>query len=229
MSLTISCGSAPEVSNVNKAPVPTVKPTPTELEISGEYKVTGSNENSGQPYEGTMTITNQEDAYRFFWHTTRPRPAGVGVQIGDAVAVSYADAAAGKPCGVALYKIAADGSLTGKVAHWGEYKFASEKAVRVKGDNFDGEYKLTGTSADGTPYEGTIEVEKNGSGHQFTWHLGKVNLAGFGIWRADRAAISFGGPECGFALYQIQSTRLLEGRWGGQRTVAFGSETAKRD
>ena len=72
------CGSAPEVSNLNKGASPTLKATPGEIEVSGEYKVTGANENSGDKYEGVLTIANQEDAYRFFWHNTRSRPSGVG-------------------------------------------------------------------------------------------------------------------------------------------------------
>ena len=147
--------------------------------------------------------------------------------MGDAVAVTCADPTDGKGCGVVLYKIAPDGSLDGRMAKWGEFTFGTEKAVRVEGTNFDGKYTVTGVGNDGKPYQGTIDVEKNGMGHQFTWHTG-TNSVGFGIWRGDRAAISFGGSQCSFALYQVMSGRSLEGRWGGQRTVAFGTETAKR-
>ena len=224
---TSSCTTGPDLSNINTAPATNANKAATELELSGEYTVSGSNENSGSPYEGLLTISNQDDAYRFSWHTNRPRPGGVGVQMGDAVAVTFADPGQGKGCGVVLYKIAPDGSLDGRIAKWGEFTFGTEKAVRIEGTNFDGKYTVTGTMNDGKPYQGTIDVEKNGMGHQFTWHTG-TDSVGFGIWRADRAAISFGGVQCSFALYQVMSGRSLEGRWGGQRTVAFGTETAKR-
>ena len=224
--LIVSCGGAdtpktsvPARTNANTASA--------ELEMSGVYAVTGSGENGVNPYEGILNVTNQEDVYLFKWQTTRPKPGGVGVQMGDAVAVTYADATNGKGCGVALYKIAPDGSLDGKIARWGEFKFGTEKAFRIEGEKFEGKYRMTGTSNDGKSYEGTIEVEKNGGGYQFTWRTGK-DFVGFGIWRGDRAAISFGGRQCSFALYKVMSARSLEGHWGGQRDVVFGTETAKR-
>src|SRR5207237_10707329 len=142
-------------------------------------------------------------------------PVGVGGKIGYEVPVTYAHHSSRKGCGVALYKIADDGSLDGKIARWGQYTFEIEKAVHTGGKNFDGKYKVSGTTNDGKAYEGTIEVVKNGKGFQFTWHTG-TDSTGFGIWRGNRAAISFGGAQCSFALYQVMSPRLLEGNWGGQ-------------
>ena len=115
--------------------------------MSGAYVVTGSGENGTNPYEGILNVTNQQDVYLFKWQTTRPKPGGVGVQMGDAVAVSYADPTNGKGCGVALYRIAPDGSLDGKIARWGEYKFGTEKATRIEGDKFEGKYKIAGTAS----------------------------------------------------------------------------------
>lgn len=227
LALAMSCGGGPDLSNADK-PKPTATSTPpTELELSGVYNVEGSDENKANPYQGLLTITNQDDAYLFKWNTSRRKPSGVGVQMGDALAVTYADPTNGKGCGVALYKIAPDGSLDGKIAKWGEYKFGAEKAVRVEGDKFEGKYKVTGTTNEGTTYEGTIDVQKNGNGYQFVWRTGK-DSTGFGIWRGDRTAIGFGGRQCSFGLYKVLSARSLDGHWGSQRTIGFGTETAKR-
>lgn len=220
-----ACGG-PEIKSPDKSAA-TPKPTPTELEVSGAYTVTGENENGSLPYEGLLTIANHGDVYDFRWQTDRPRPLGVGVQFGDAVAVSYADPSTAKGCGVALYRIASDGSLDGRIARWGEYTYGTEKATRTEGTNFDAKYRVTGKNSDGSTYEGTIEVEKNGNGHRFAWHTGSDQV-GFGIWRGDRAAIGFGGKQCSFVIYKIQSGRLLEGFWGSPRSIDFGTETAKR-
>ena len=222
-----SCRTGQGNSNINSIPAPRTTPAPPELELSGVYKVSGADEMNGNPYEGILTVTNQEDAYRFIWETNRSRHSGVGVQMGDAVAVTYADSAGGKGCGVALYKIGSDGSLDGKIAKWGEFRFGAEKAIHVEGKNFDGKYSVAGTTNEGKKYEGTIEVQKNGKGYQFKWHT-ETESVGFGIWRGDHAAISFGGTKCSFALYKVVSRRSLEGQWGSQRVVAFGTETAKR-
>lgn len=224
ITLALSCGG-PTIPSTNK---PTPNTAAAELELSGIYNVEGSGENDKDPYKGILTVTNQEDVYKFEWQTNRSRHNGVGVQMGDAVAATYAMSGNGKGCGVALYKIASDGSLDGSIANWGEYTYGTEKAERVEGTTFEGKYKVTGTTNTGEPYDGTLKVEKNGGGYQFTWNtLGRESF-GFGIWRGDRAAISFGGHHCFFAIYKVQGARSLDGHWGSQRTVDFGTETAKR-
>ena len=210
---------------------PQEKPTPapaSELELSGVYNVEGAGENEKEPYKGVLTLTNQEDVYKFEWQTNRSRHTGVGVQMGDAVAATYALAGNGKGCGVALYRIASDGSLDGSIADWGKYTYGSEKAERIEGTTFEGKYKVTGTTNEGKPYDGSLAVKKNGGGYQFTWNTGGRESFGFGIWRGDRAAISFGGHHCYFAIYKVQSGRTLEGHWGSQRNTEFGTETARR-
>ena len=97
----------------------------------------------------------------------------------------------------------------------------------LEGNGFEGKYAVSGKTNYGREYKGTIEIKKNGSGYQVTWRTG-ADLIGFGVWRGDRAAISFGGAQCSFALFSVKPNGDLDGRWGGQRTVAFGSETAKR-
>ena len=223
----VSCQTGPDMSDLRQ-PTPAPSKTPiAEQELSGVYKVSGTNENSAKPYEGSLTVDNREDAYRFNWQTNLDKYSGTGVQIGDSVAVSYADPAVGKGCGVVLYKTAPDGSLDGRIVNWGEYTFGTEKAVRLEGTSFDGKYAVTGRTNDGREYKGTIDIKRNGSGYQTTWKTG-VERVGFGTWRGDRAAISFGGVECSFVLFQVKPGGNLEGFWGSQRTVAFGRETAKR-
>ncbi|MEO7540225.1 MAG: hypothetical protein ABIV21_09360 [Pyrinomonadaceae bacterium] len=228
VALTLSCGG-PDLSNSrSNGTARSPSPTPSELELSGVYNVEGAGENDDDPYKGILTVTNQEDIYKFEWQTNRSRHAGVGVQKGDAVAASYAESGDGEGCGVALYRITADGSLDGSIANWGQYTKGTETAKRIEGSTFEGKYQMSGTTNVGKAYDGTIEIKKNGMGYQFTWKISGRDSFGFGIWRGDRAAISFGGKQCFFALYQVQGARSLDGHWGGQKTVGFGTETAKR-
>lgn len=224
---TLSCGG-PDLSTSREKHPGASPPSDSELELSGVYNVEGAGENDEDPYKGVLTVTNQEDVYKFEWQTDRSRHTGVGVQMGDAVAASYAKAGDGKGCGVALYRIDPNGSMMGSIANWGEFTYGFEKVERIEGSTFEGKYRMSGTTNKGTAYDGTIEVKKNGMGYQFTWKTGGSESFGFGIWRGDRAAISFGGKQCFFALYKAQSTRSLDGHWGGQRSVNFGVETAKR-
>ncbi len=224
---TFACGSPPEPAKTEKPANTNSNAKPTERETSGVFNVTGAGTNGIDEYKGVLNITNQGDVYGFRWQTNRGSRVGNGVQIGDAMAASYAAIAAGKGCGVVLYKIASDGSLDGKVAKWGETTFGTEKATRTEGHGFVGKYSITGQGNDGKDYSGTLSITKDGAGYDFEWKTDKP-LVGFGIWKGSTAAVSFGGPQCSFALYDIQSNGNLEGDWGGQKSVTFGKETAKR-
>ena len=208
-----------------KTPAPTV--TPTEREISGTFNVNGTAANDTEPYNGVLTVAPSGDVYSFRWTTNKGTRVGTGVQLGNTTAASYAATGGGKGCGVALYKIASDGSIEGRVAFWGEEKFATEKATRIEGNNFPGKYSVNGKSIDGKDYAGSLTIIKDGAGYDFEWQTGKPQV-GFGIWKGSYAAVSFGGRQCSFVLYDISSNGNLDGNWGGQSAVTFGKETAKR-
>lgn len=222
-----ACGGPAERMKEIEAQKPTPAPTPGEREISGSYNVTGADSNDADPYTGILTIAPQGDVYGFRWQLNKGTSVGTAVQFGNSVAVSSSATGGGKGCGVVLYRIAADGSLDGRVVRWGESKFTSEKATRVEGRTFTGKYTVSGTDADSRAYSGELMITKDGAGYDLEWKTDKPQVA-FGIWKGSVAAASFGGKQCGFALYDIQSNGNLEGNWGGQRAVTFGTETAKR-
>ena len=224
---TAACGGPSERIRETSVKQPTPAQTPSERLISGVFNVEGAGDNDADPYTGVLTITNQGDIYGFRWSTTRGSRVGVGVQIGNTTAASYSSPGAGQGCGVVLYKIASNGSLDGRTARWGEDKFGTEKATRVEGTGFVGKYKVEGTASDGRPYTSDLSIIKDGAGYDFEWKSDKMQVA-FGTWKGSVAAASFGGRQCSFALYDVQSNGNLEGNWGGQKAVTFGKETAKR-
>src|SRR5438874_1516341 len=97
--LTSCCASGPDASSTKKPEAKNTNAAPAELELSGVYIVSGADENNAHPYQGTLDISNQGDVYGFNWHTNPSRPGGVGVQIGDALAATFADPSNGKGCG----------------------------------------------------------------------------------------------------------------------------------
>jgi hypothetical protein len=202
-------------------------PTPGERDISGAYEVSGTAGGGLDPYKGTLAIEPQGDLYSFRWTLEKGNRVGTGVQYGNSVAAAFAPTGEGKGCGVGVYKILPDGTLDGRRALFGENKFSIEKATRTEGDTFGAKYSITGTTAEGQPYSGTLETKKDGDGYDFVWRTDKP-LAGFGIWRGSAAAVGFGGPQCSFAYYDILSSSSLEGFWGSPKQITFGKETAKR-
>jgi|CXWL01.1.fsa_nt_gi hypothetical protein len=228
--LGISCGGPSERIKETAAKSPTPAPTQSERLISGVFAVSGAGDNGVDPYTGILTIAPQGDVYSFRWSTNRGSRSGVGVQIGNSAAASFAPTGGGKGCGVVLYKIASDGSLDGKIANWGEDKFIVQRAIRVEGSGFVGKYRLDGAGG------GSLSIVRDGGGYDFEWisddsvgggKLEKRRVA-FGIWKGNVAAASFGGRHCSFALYDVQSNGNLEGDWGGQKALTFGTEMAKR-
>ncbi|MFT3745295.1 MAG: hypothetical protein QM785_13505 [Pyrinomonadaceae bacterium] len=228
--LTASCGPAERLRE-RAAVEPSPSPTAAEREISGVFNVEGSAENGNNPYTGVLTIQPQGDAYGFRWTTTKGTRVGTGVQIGNATATSFAATGGGKGCTVFLYKISSDGSLDGKFVDWGYQIVGTEKAKRIEGRTFVGKYEVAGDY--GHPYKGTLTIKKDGSGYDFDWNLedaesGPFNRVAFGTWKGSFAAASSRGRQCSFAVYDIQSNGNLNGDWGGQAAVTFGTETAKR-
>jgi hypothetical protein len=222
---SIACGP-PKITTVDAPPSSSSSTAPAR-EVSGEYKVTGADENGNPAYTGALNVTSEGDGYRFRWTTNRGSQDGIGVQMGDAIAVSYARTGGGKGCGVVLYRIASDGGLTGRVARWGESLFGTETGTRTEGTSFAGTYDIKGTTADRKEYSGTLNIARNGAGYQFDWKMAEPRVA-FGTWRGSVAAASFGGRQCSFILYTVQGDGDLKGHWGGQRMVTFGTESAER-
>lgn len=228
----VSCGG-PEVRMREKAVVePYASPTQGEREISGVFNVDGSEVNGNNPYTGVLTISNQGDVYGFRWSTTKGARVGTGVQLGSSTAASFASTGAGAGCGVVLYRIASDGSLEGRIGNWGESGFGIERATRGMGSGLVGKYTIAGSTLDRKTYGGRLTITKDGSGYNFEWLRDFESdpdkaFVGFGIWKGSYAAVSYGGRQCSFALYDIQSNGNLDGDWGGQSAVTFGTETAK--
>lgn len=223
---SVACGP-PKITTLPQSSAPSSAPPPTR-ELSGDYKVTGTDAGGNPAYTGALTIRNEGDGYRFRWTTTQESHDGVGVQMGDAVAVSYARTGGGKGCGVVLYRLAPDGGLTGRIARWGEYMFGSETATRVDGTGFEGTYEVKGSTAAGEQYTGALKISKNGDGYLFEWKGTSKPFVAFGTWQGPVAAASFGGKQCSFMLFDVEPDGDLDGHWGGQKSLSFGTEIAER-
>ena len=221
------CGGPAERIQERAKELASPTPTPGEREIAGLFQVGGNASGGLDAYSGTLEIQPQGDLYSFRWTLPTGNRVGTGVEYGDHVAATFAPTGGGKGCGVTLYKVSGDGAnLSGRSAMFGDQKFAIEIATRIAGTTFEGKYSVTGTTVDGHSYSGTLETKKNGEGYVFQWKTDHP-FAGFGIWRGNVAAVSFGGPQCSFALYDI-SGNTLDGFWGSQKQITFGKETAKR-
>ncbi|MBX3280973.1 MAG: hypothetical protein KF756_00695 [Acidobacteria bacterium] len=206
---------------------PTASTGGSQAAIAGDYTVTGSNVDGKGQYTGDLRITQRDSVYQFSWVSGGKSSDGVGVLAGDKVAVAFTDGKNGSGCGVVLYKILPNGDLDGKAGYWGVNSAESETAKRTSGNDLDAEYDISGKNTDGKEYRGTLKVAKDGEGYTFVWDTGSI-AKGFGIRQGTTVSVGIGGPQCSFVSYEIKPDGTLEGKWGGQSSKKFGSETATK-
>lgn len=194
--------------------------------LTGNYDATGTNPD-GSAYEATLVVTRRGEVYQFSWESGGRSYDGVGVANDDTVAVGFTDGKDGKGCGVVLYDINPDGSLSGKSGYWGVDSQERELAERTSGTGLEGKYKITGTNPGGQEYAGTLDVSRSGAGYSFKWTAGET-FTGFGIRSGDDIAVGFGGNKCSFVSYDIRPDGTLDGKWGGPGSNSVGTEKAKK-
>jgi len=204
-------------TNLTTAPA---APTPN---VAGKYNITGSNPNGGN-YKGTLEVIAHGDVYQFRWNAGAQYD-GVGIQIGDIVAVAYTTGSNGQGCGVVDYDIKEDGALDGKWGYWGTNEAGTESATRTSGSSLEGEYDATGKNPNGKQYKAHLTVEPAGNLYRFVW---SNNTGGVGIKRGNNIAVGIGGNRCGFVTYQVQSDGTLDGIWGGGGSDKTGTEKATK-
>ena len=195
----------------------------TTPDIAGKYNIVGGNPNGGA-YKGTLEVISHGDVYQFRWNAGTQYD-GVGVAIGNIVAVSFANGPNGKGCGVVDYNIQSDGTLDGKWGYWGANEAGSEKATRRSGSGLEGDYDATGKNPDGKEYKATLKVEPAGNLYRFVW---SNDTDGVGIKQGNNIAVGIGGARCGFVAYQIKADGTLDGIWGGYGSDKTGTEKATK-
>ena len=209
----------PKNSDTNLTTAPAA-PAPN---VAGKYNITGSNPNGGN-YKGTLEVIAHGDVYQFRWNAGAQYD-GVGIQIGDIVAVAYTTGSNGQGCGVVDYDIKEDGALDGKWGYCGTNEAGTESATRTSGSSLEGEYDATGKNPNGKQYKAHLTVEPAGNLYRFVW---SNNTDGVGIKRGNNIAVGIGGNRCGFVTYQVQSDGTLDGIWGGGGSDKTGTEKATK-
>ena len=92
-----------------------------------------------------------------------------------------------------------------------------------------GDYAVTGSNENGSPYKGTLTVIKHGDVYQFRWNTGK-DYDGVGVPNGNVIAVAFtsgaNGKGCGVVSYQLLDDGTLDGKWGYWGVDESGTEKA---
>lgn len=86
-----------------------------------------------------------------------------------------------------------------------------------------GVYHVTGTNPDGTPYQGTLTVERLGDTYTLTWETGSTVIEGVGLLQGN---ILSAGWDCGVITYRVQEDGSMEGIWALCGAGNTGTERA---
>lgn len=86
-----------------------------------------------------------------------------------------------------------------------------------------GVYYVTGINPSGTPYRGTLTVERLRDTYTLTWQIGSTVIEGVGLLQGDILAA---GWDCGVITYRIQEDGSMEGIWALCGEGRTGTERA---
>ena len=99
--------------------------------------------------------------------------------------------------------------------------------------DLSGNYKVTGTNADGTAYRGMLEIKKVGVDiYSMRWKDSKSMIQiGTGMYKNGYLAAGYTSEKeksCGVAMYALEGSKTLRGRWTACGSSKLGTEVAQR-
>jgi hypothetical protein len=103
-----------------------------QVDVVGNYKVTGIYAPTGQAYAAKVEISKNGDVYKVQWKSSDKTWEGVGLREGDRLAV--ATASGGKNMAIMSYRIVTTGNTLRLVGHWaypGDKMKSSETMERL--------------------------------------------------------------------------------------------------
>jgi hypothetical protein len=74
-----------------------------------------------------------------------------------------------------------------------------------------GNYRVQGTNPDGSPYRGTLTLERSGPLYLVRWKIGKDTYEGQGTLNGNTLTVDWGQPDP--VIYQVMNDGTLEGTW----------------
>ena len=139
-------------------------------------------------------------------------------------------AAAGEECGVVVYNILQDKSMSSVWMGWsGEPGIESlEPTTAILGNDISGDYAIDGYNPDGSAYGGTVTIAPLGSIYSVYWDTGSganaTEYYGIGLVRDERFAVAYGDDHCIVYHYRLQPDGNMDGIIGFP-DGSTGSET----
>jgi hypothetical protein len=221
-------------------PIPLITEAPVSLKkVEGTYNINGVAPN-GKDYSGKLTITlnsyntgsfAKQAVYDLAWDNGS---TGAGILIKDALATNFLATSFGGPtCGAVFYSVDysvdSNMTLTGPWLKLGTKEIGTEIASStVSRSTLDGDYNVVGYNANGSEYNGTLSLIRQGNVWQLTWNVGQ-SYNGVGIsLNKSLFATAYGGEDCGVSVYKVNTDGSLHATWAVSGVNQVGEETATK-
>jgi hypothetical protein len=199
----------PPSSGQQQAPAETAEPkaaAPKTIDLAGVYRVEGTNPN-GSKYRGMVALAQTKDQFNFTWWIGKDVFRGSGHFAGKMLVVNWGDKTP------VIYTFGEGGALDGEWADGSATETLDLVANAAPGDIelSEGSYKVEGKNADGTGYEGTVEIAKQGKVYHLSWQVGSSSYEGNGKLAGNLLTVDWGGSTP--VVYALGTDGSLTGLW----------------
>jgi hypothetical protein len=203
--------------NAAPAPAPTPAPTPTPetIDLAGVYRVEGTNPN-GSNYRGMVALAQNNDQFNFTWWIGKDMFRGTGHFAGKMLVVNWGDKTP------VIYTFGDEGVLDGEWADGSATETLDLVANAAPGDIglSEGSYRVDGKNADGSGYQGNVEITGQGKGYHLTWQVGGSSYEGDCKLAGNLLTVEWGAATP--MVYALKPDGSLAGLWDagkGQETL----------
>lgn len=208
----------PPAAGEEKAPAETAEPeeaAPKTIDLAGVYRVEGTNPN-GSKYQGMVALAQNNDQFNFTWWIGKDVFRGTGHFAGKMLVVNWGDKTP------VIYTFGDEGALDGEWADGSATETLDLVANAAPGDIglSEGSYRVDGKNADGSGYQGNVEITGQGKDYHLTWQVGSSSYEGDGKLAGNLLTVDWGSSTP--VVYALKPDGSLAGLWdagNGEETL----------
>jgi hypothetical protein len=206
--------AAAEEDAAQETAEPEEEAEPETIGLGGIYRVEGTNP-SGSKYRGMVALAQNDDQFNFTWWIGKDVFRGSGHFAGKMLVVNWGDKTP------VIYTFGDEGALDGEWADGSATETLELVANAAPGDIAlsEGSYKVEGKNADGSAYQGTVEIERQGKGYHLSWEVGSSSYEGKGTLAGNLLTVDWGSSTP--VVYALGTDGSLTGLWD----AGMGEET----
>jgi hypothetical protein len=176
--------------------------------LTGVYRAEGTNP-SGSKYTGIVALKEDGDDFKVTWWVGKDVFNGSGHYAGKMLVINWGDK------DPVIYSFGDQGELDGEWADGSASETLIPVGAAASSDDEvsppEGEYRVEGKDGDGKPYEGTVEIEKDGDAYSLHWKVGGSEYDGQGTFADNLLTVNWGSTTP--VVYALADDGSLTGLW----------------